>query len=290
MVISMVACGTESAESLDELIALGAQYLLDGNYEEAVVAFDKAINVDGKCIIAYVGKADANLGLENYPEAESVFSKIIEIDEAYIPGYIGLADTYMFMDNEDGAFETLQIGFDKTGNLVLSQIIDEVTEGTYEPNKLHEDWESIYAEYAGIDFKQKVGNADKEPTDESDSWRDSAAKVIQYYGYDGNEYSDESGEMLAYKHEYYDEGGNLIKIEYNDAQFDRVASEEETRFVGDGTRSISYYDANGNVSRMEWYWDEAFQYYILFEYDANGNVTKETSYNADGTLDMSWLE
>ncbi len=45
----------------------------------------------------------------------------------------------MFMDNEDGAFETLQIGFDKTGNLVLSQIIDEVTEGTYEPNKLHED-------------------------------------------------------------------------------------------------------------------------------------------------------
>ncbi len=82
--VCLLGCTAKASESLDEFIVLGTQYLLDRNYEEAVVAFDKAINVDGKCIIAYVGKADANLGLENYPEAESVFSKIIEIDEAYI--------------------------------------------------------------------------------------------------------------------------------------------------------------------------------------------------------------
>lgn len=112
MVISMVACGTESAESLDEFIVLGTQYLLDGNYEEAVVAFDKAINVDGKCIIAYVGKADANLGLENYPEAESVFSKIIEIDEAF--------QYYILFEYDANGNVTKETSYNADGTLDMS--------------------------------------------------------------------------------------------------------------------------------------------------------------------------
>ena len=37
-----------NANKLDEAIELGIKYLTEGNYEEAIIAFDKAISIDGK--------------------------------------------------------------------------------------------------------------------------------------------------------------------------------------------------------------------------------------------------
>ncbi len=231
MVISMVACGTESAESLDELIALGAQYLLDGNYEEAVVTFDKAIAIDDKNIVAYMGLGDGNLGLEDYDKAGVAFDKAIGLDSEYVEGYIGRADTYLLEENQAAALYILAEGYSATSDESLNTVIDEINAGIYEPSKLHEDWESIYAEYSGIEY----GKTDEGKAEDGDNVLVMPAKKIVYWADDGEDNEEE------YKAEYYDGAGTLIKEEMH---AERIPS---------GEKNVHYYDENGYAIKSEVY-------------------------------------
>lgn len=52
-----------------ENLELGEQYLLEEDYEAAVVAFMKVIETDPKCVEAYLKVADAYVGLDDYDSA-----------------------------------------------------------------------------------------------------------------------------------------------------------------------------------------------------------------------------
>ncbi len=67
--------GGATGEGLDELLSLGQKYLLEGNYEEAIVAFEKAIKIDKKCVDAYLGMADAYVGLDDIDKAKEILQK-----------------------------------------------------------------------------------------------------------------------------------------------------------------------------------------------------------------------
>ena len=54
----LTACG-QSGEAWQEQYDLGVRYLSEGNYEEAVVAFTAAIEIDPKRPEAYIGRGDA---------------------------------------------------------------------------------------------------------------------------------------------------------------------------------------------------------------------------------------
>lgn len=59
--LALAACakgGTDWKEQYD----LGAKYLSDGNYQEAILAFSAAIEIEPKAADAYVGRADAYIG------------------------------------------------------------------------------------------------------------------------------------------------------------------------------------------------------------------------------------
>ncbi len=297
MVISMVACGTESAESLDELIALGAQYLLDGNYEEAVVAFDKAINVNDKCIVAYMGLGDGNLGLEDYDKAGAAFEKAIDLDSEYVEGYIGRADVYLFEENQAAALDILAEGYSATNDESLNTIIDEINTGTYEPSKLHENWEGIYKEYSNDATNEETATDDE-------SWRDNVAKTIVYSG----ETAD--GGAATYKIEYYDASDKLLGKELYNSLGEEVASELESDLKPSGEKCISYYkdweagkttkvegynengnlvyvdysDGNGwNIAKEEWYYENGNLKSASY-YDGNGTITKREWYRENGNL------
>ena len=55
LLIILAACGKSAADRWKEQYDLGAQYLLEENYEEAVVAFAAAIEIEPKEIQAYTG-------------------------------------------------------------------------------------------------------------------------------------------------------------------------------------------------------------------------------------------
>ena len=62
LTVTLCACGKKSGGSWQEQYDLGVRYLSEGNYEEAVIAFTAAIEIDPKRPEAYHGLADAHIG------------------------------------------------------------------------------------------------------------------------------------------------------------------------------------------------------------------------------------
>lgn len=59
MVLSLAACGQSTQETWQEQYDLGVRYLSEGNYEEAILAFTAAIEIDPRRPEALVGRGDA---------------------------------------------------------------------------------------------------------------------------------------------------------------------------------------------------------------------------------------
>ena len=85
------ACGQNSEDKWQEQYDLGVRYLSEGNYEEAIIAFTAAIEIDAQ-----------------RPE-----------------GYHSLADVYVARGDIGAAITTLNQGFEETGD---SSIIDRLVE------------------------------------------------------------------------------------------------------------------------------------------------------------------
>ncbi len=66
------------AKRLAEQLDLGNRYLDEMDYEQAVVAFTKAIEIDPTNTDAYLGAADAYIGLEDFESAKAVLEQGIE--------------------------------------------------------------------------------------------------------------------------------------------------------------------------------------------------------------------
>ena len=63
----LTACGPSG--TWDEHYDLGIKYLSDGNYKEAIIEFETAIKIDDMKPKAYIGAADAYVGMEEYQKA-----------------------------------------------------------------------------------------------------------------------------------------------------------------------------------------------------------------------------
>ena len=70
LLLSLAACGGKDA--WQEQYDLGMRYLNDGNYQEAVIAFEAAIEIDPKRPEAYLGAADAYVELGDYASARKI--------------------------------------------------------------------------------------------------------------------------------------------------------------------------------------------------------------------------
>ena len=74
----LAGCQKSAAEQLKEQLELGQNYLLEMNYEGAVVAFSKAIELDPKSLEAYEGSTNVYVAQGQYDEAYVVFSQAEE--------------------------------------------------------------------------------------------------------------------------------------------------------------------------------------------------------------------
>lgn len=123
------ACG-KNTPTWQEQYDLGIRYLSEGNYEEAIIAFTTAIEIDPKQAPAYVGRGDAYVDSgeteENLAAAQADYEKAIEIDAALVKAYLGLADVYIRQEDYDQALETLQNGLESTGASDISALIQDV--------------------------------------------------------------------------------------------------------------------------------------------------------------------
>ena len=98
LVIAMTACGQKTA-TWQEQYDLGVKYLSEGNYEEAIIAFTAAIEIDPQ-------RAD---------------------------GYQGLASAYLKAGSIEHAREILQQGIEATRDMALQEFLDGMSEETTDP-------------------------------------------------------------------------------------------------------------------------------------------------------------
>jgi len=79
LIFSAVACGEkQNTSSWQEQYDLGMRYLSEGNYEEAIIAFETAINIESKHPEIYIGLAQSYLGLGDMETAEEVLLEGID--------------------------------------------------------------------------------------------------------------------------------------------------------------------------------------------------------------------
>ena len=93
LILGLCTCAQSATATWQEQYDLGIRYLSEGNYREAIIAFNAAIEIDPKQVDVYMNLADA---------------------------YIALGDL-------DSALQTLRDGYAATGDVRLQARIDELT-------------------------------------------------------------------------------------------------------------------------------------------------------------------
>ena len=78
LMIGLVGCGNDATLTWQEQYDLGVRYLSEGNYEEAIIAFTAAIEIDPKRAEAYEKAAEAYVGLGDLENALAILDSGFE--------------------------------------------------------------------------------------------------------------------------------------------------------------------------------------------------------------------
>ena len=136
LVLGLCACGQSAQAKWQEQYDLGTRYLSEGNYEEAIIAFTAAIDIDPKRPAGFVGRGDAYAlsgdTEDNLSAAQADYEAAIALDETLPGGWLGLADVYIRQGDYDKALETLREALEKTGNdQSIADKLAEMESGTF---------------------------------------------------------------------------------------------------------------------------------------------------------------
>ena len=77
MILSFTACGTKAEAGWKEQYDLGIKYVNEAKYDEAILAFTKALEIDPKQAPVYISLAEVYVRQENYTAAQETLDKAI---------------------------------------------------------------------------------------------------------------------------------------------------------------------------------------------------------------------
>jgi tetratricopeptide (TPR) repeat protein len=126
VVLLIAGCGggaQVASAGWQEQYDMGMRFLDESDYEEAVLAFTAAIEIDTKQPLAYVGRGDAYVGLEQYENAVPDYEQAITLDESVAEVYLKLADTYESLGDPAAAEDALRRGYEATGDEAISILL-----------------------------------------------------------------------------------------------------------------------------------------------------------------------
>lgn len=122
----LASCGHQP--TWQEQYDLGIRYLDEGNYEEAIIAFTAAIEIDPKQAPAYVGRGDAYIGTgeteENLNSALEDYLKATELEPDDADTYAKAAEVYILLGQIDEARSLLEQGFANTNSDILKSMLE----------------------------------------------------------------------------------------------------------------------------------------------------------------------
>lgn len=125
LIVGLCACSKKVEEpTWQEQYDLGVRYLSEGNYQEAIIAFTAAIEIDEMGILAYLGRGDSYIELLEYAKAKSDYLVALEMDPSISETYLKLSQLYSKMKRLNAAINILYAGIchcQDTNELLLTE-------------------------------------------------------------------------------------------------------------------------------------------------------------------------
>ena len=132
------ACTSKAAKAVEK-VELGQKYLTELNYTEAVASFTEAIGLDPENIPAYMGRAEAYVGLKQYDDAKADYTTAIEKTEeqpyTQAEAYVGRAEVNELTTSNEDALSDYEAASTALGKVDVEKITD-VTEQMLEALKI----------------------------------------------------------------------------------------------------------------------------------------------------------
>ncbi len=135
LALALFTACTSKAAKAQEKIELGQKYLTELNYTEAVASFTEAIELDPENIPAYMGRAEAYIGLKQYDDAKADYTTAIEKTEEQpyqqAEAYIGRAEVNeLTTANEDALsdYEAASTALDKVDVEKITDVTEQMLE------------------------------------------------------------------------------------------------------------------------------------------------------------------
>lgn len=261
-------------QRITKQISLGYKFLEEQQYEEAIVVFNEVINLDKRCVEAYLGLAETYIRSSEFDKALEIAKQGYELTkDERLQEYINMIESGN-ISRSDGKVMKMTT-YDEIGNVLFSHEYSYNKEGKME-YVAHYDSEHNFV--SKIDFLY-----------------DSEGRGLVTYRYRGD-----NGEMT--KGENIFENGVLAGTKWSDASWDKYEFDEQGKVikeiwgsgenVGTEEEMIRYanyfYDENGRRVKREQYYkrsNSTFEMgdYQIWEYDGDKLVCYSI-YNPDGTL------
>ena len=301
-VLLLTACagGTSSGSSgsgtsdgtptWQEQYDLGVRYLSEGNYEEAIIAFTAAIEIDAKKPEAHTGRGQAYVlsgeTEENLTAALADFEAALDQDETQTSAWLGLADVYIRQGDYDKALEVLREALEKTENdpSITDKIAEveagNITDSSGNLRRLnYYDADGVLQWYHEYGYNERGQRVDAKHYDASGSLLSQIDLTYDEEGRELNSLSYKASDGILCRKTYeYGEDGNLYRT---------------TFYLADGSLdryTIHHFDGAGNETGLDNYTSaDVMSYYQRFERDEQEKLTQVSSYDPDGTLRSRYI-
>ena len=328
LVLLLTACGAPSAPpaavatpeeqantpTWQEQYDLGLRLFSEGNYEEAIIAFTAAIEIDPKQAPAYVARGDAYLGsgetADTIAQAKIDYEAALELDNQLTAAWLGIVDVYIRMGDYEKALELAKEGFALTGDEGLDKKIKELESGNINDAQGRIRRMTSYDGDGALVFYHEYTYRNDGKRDVSTSYDangNQTGVVVLEYNAEGKatvgfSYYYNDGIIFTIENSYNEDGTMAQSIRY-DADgsvrgsiifgYDEQGNQSEIREYdehGNPTiRSVSEYNAAGQTVRYDRYQissngNESLFAYHIYEYNAAGQLTIENIFKPDGTL------
>ena len=242
--------GAIAPKLYDKYLNTGIKYLTDGNYKEAILAFDKAIKIEDKSTEARVYQAQAYIGNEEYDKAVNVLEEAQQIDltnEELLKEMLEILNKI----DPDIAYDFLDRFIDAIGKDNISSDIKDIYDLAYDsPSEpISDPKPGTYVNEISVKLKQdklKVGHSYYYTLDGSTPTKDSKkyigkidikdSKTINLIGYNKN---NESTDIVTL--EYVIDKNIIKELKDNLSKGEKLLKDTE---VGSEIGNISKDDKN----------------------------------------------
>ena len=117
-----------NAKTVKEQLELGNRYYQEQRYEEAIIAYEKVLEIDDKNVEARIGLAKSYEALQKLVEAQKVLLAGVRLIPKEPAVYIELADLYLLENNILKAISTLDDGKSKTSDPKIQAKLGSIAE------------------------------------------------------------------------------------------------------------------------------------------------------------------